>query len=749
MKGIAFRITIILFLTGQLKVTAQSNYLDKYLTGPVVLTEIGNSSHQVSQPRDLDFKPGTNELWVANYGNSQGAGMVIFYNAGRSNQSSQYRKDTHTGHFKIYPSAIAFGDDGFWANVNEIKSTAGPTSTFMGPALWTSDTAVFARVFQNNWVSGYPLGSHYDMLHQSPFAMGMAHDSALAYWVMDGHNGNICKYDFVMHHGPGYDDHSAGKIWRYTDVPVTRVAQVPSHMVMDKTSKWLYFIDGGSKKIKRMNTKSGAITGTLTVPSTAPEPLAGYWKVEGAVVEVLDSLSTQPCSIDYYNDRLVVSDYTTGDIYLYNTSGTFTLLGKIVTGVPGIMGIKIGPDGRIWCVNHTQNKVYRIDTAKPQLDAAITGIISPQINNYSAGFYGTGFNICDETLFPLITIENQGTTNIDSMVIEYRINQMAPISYSWSGNLGAPGFAIVNLPASIVGYGNHEITIRIVSVNGITDEISSNNMMKGSFRMVAPIAPVPFTEGFSAANFPPTGWSYSGYNPNNPMIRSNVGGFGNSTGSMKMVNQNGTMNITGQADHLISPAIDLSSSGNNVMLRFSVAHARFNTATNDRLQVWASSDCGNFWDLVYDKAGATLATAPTTASHFTPTPGQWRTDSVSLATHAGKPEVMIMFTCVSSFGNNIYVDDIYVGDFFTGIAENEPLSFRIYPVPADGPVQIDLPNEGPYEVSVRNMLGALIYQGAESGGITRIDFSNIVQGSYIVSVSDKQGRIAHRKIVRL
>ncbi len=244
------------------------------------MTVIGSSSNLVNQPRDLDFKPNSNELWVCNYGTSAGGSMVVFFDAGQGNQTSQYRKDSHSGHFMIYPSAIAFGDIGQWAGVNEIQNTNPSSATFMGPGLWLSDTSIFARVFQNNWVGGYPLGSHIDMLHQSPFAMGIAHDSAMAYWVMDGYNGNICKYDFVQDHGPGYDDHSAGKIWRYIDVAVTREPQVPSHMVLDKASGWLYFIDGGTKKIKRMDTNSGSVTGTLTTPSTAQEQLAGYWKVE-------------------------------------------------------------------------------------------------------------------------------------------------------------------------------------------------------------------------------------------------------------------------------------------------------------------------------------------------------------------------------------------------------------------------------------------------------------------------------------
>ena len=80
--------------------------------------------------------------------------------------------------------------------MNEVQDTADASSTFMGPSFWSADTNIFATVFQNNWVDGRPLGSHLGML----------------YWVIDGHLGNICRYDLLEDHGPGYDDHGAGKI---------------------------------------------------------------------------------------------------------------------------------------------------------------------------------------------------------------------------------------------------------------------------------------------------------------------------------------------------------------------------------------------------------------------------------------------------------------------------------------------------------------------------------------------------------
>jgi hypothetical protein len=339
---------------------AQSE-LDKYASGPNTFVEIGNTSHSLTAPHDLDYVPGRpNEWWILNK-EANGASVVLFFNPGKPNQSNQFRRDSHNDHFMARSVAIAMGENNEFASAQEIKNTASASSTFMGPALWSSDTSVFARINQNNWVTGQPLGSHLDMLHQSPFGMGVAYDNARVYWYFDGHNGNICKYDFSMPHVIGGDDHSNGIIHRYTDVTVTRKPNVPSHMVMDKANNWLYYVDGGTNRVMRMKTNSGTIGANLTVPSTAGEPLAEYKAVTGATVEVVVSSGlTSPCGIDYRNGRLIVSDNTTGNIHIYNVSGTMpaTSVGTLITGGPGVMGVRIDNDNKIWYVNNTTKKIH-------------------------------------------------------------------------------------------------------------------------------------------------------------------------------------------------------------------------------------------------------------------------------------------------------------------------------------------------------------------------------------------------------
>lgn len=723
--------------------------IDRYLSGSPTYTDIVDIGDTVYQPRDLGFKPNTNELWVMNRGmDSNGGSFVLVHNAGMPSQVSQFRKDSHSGHFMTYASAMAWSDNGDWAAVSEVQNTASPTSTFMGPALWLGDLNIFARVFQNNWVSGYPLGSHTDMLHQSPFAMGIAADSAKVYWVMDGHFGNIVRYDFVADHGPGYDDHSAGKIWRYTDVPVSRVAGVPSHMEIDHVNRWLYFIDGGSKTIKRLNMESGSETGNLSVPSTSPEPLAGYKRVEGATVETIATWTTQPCGLAYADGRLLVSDYTTGDIKIYDVTGTPALLGTIATGQAGIMGLEVGHDGSIWFVNYPQNKVVRINSAALNNDAAITAIVSPVTQTATQAYFNTGNDVCSASIVPVVTLMNAGTNALTSVHLHFSLDNGIDDMYMWSGDLAAGASVDVPLPSMVTTNGSHVLKVWTMDPNGVSDANVHNDAIAGAFRSITPVVSLPFTEGFDALTFPPAGWNYVHFNPNCKMARNSAGGFGLGTGSMKMDNYSGDMNITGQMDYLMTPRIDLSAASSNT-LNFSVAYARYNTSSNDRLQVKASTDCGETWTVLYDKQGAALSTTLNNTSPFTPTAAQWRAETVDITSVVGESEVIFAFVSISNFGNNVFVDDVSIGTV-VGLDENALNDVSVFPVPSSGTITVRLRIEliGSVLAEVLTIDGKTVHAERWGGASSRtMDLGALAKGSYVLRLTGTDGDQLRTRLV--
>jgi hypothetical protein len=322
--------------------------------------EIANISSRILFPQDLDFNPNPhrpNELWIINRDNPQtGGSTVMLTDVGTSNQKFDFRRDGNSWHFMSMPSAISFSKENYnWATSANILDANHSGGTFAGPTLWSSDLDVHAK----NHGPGTN-GSHLDMLHGSPYSMGIEAHKDNAFWVFDGYHEQIVFYDFVDDHGPGMHDHSDGIIHRYTDFKVTRDAEVPSHLVLDQNKKWLYIVDGGAKRILRLDVSTGETTRVLP---NLNEVLAEHLEKGNTQWEVFVPASSglkRPCGIALKDHRLFISDYETGDIICFDTN-TKNELGRIFTGDKGIMGITLGPDNRLYFVNALKNSVLRVD----------------------------------------------------------------------------------------------------------------------------------------------------------------------------------------------------------------------------------------------------------------------------------------------------------------------------------------------------------------------------------------------------
>jgi hypothetical protein len=337
--------------------TVIPNIMDDYLTGTPVYSTIATSADQVNKPTDLDFHTilSRKELWVLNENTeNSGGSTVTISDAGLATQSSLWLRDGNAWHFMSLPTALAFGTNGNWGTapgVYDANHNGG--APFTGPSLWSSDMSIYAQ----NAGPGTN-GSHLDMLHETPHGMGIAHHKDNAYWVFDGNSSNIVYYDFVEDHGPGQSYHGDAIIRRYTEVIVSKEGDVPSHMILDKATGWLYIIDTGNDRVLRMNTNTGNFKNALSPIETVEE----YSEMENVVSEtVVDSGLTQPCGVDLIDDRLIVGDYTTGDIRFYDIGvNPVAYLGKIQTGAAGLTGVKIGPEGNIWFTNRLTNMVQKV-----------------------------------------------------------------------------------------------------------------------------------------------------------------------------------------------------------------------------------------------------------------------------------------------------------------------------------------------------------------------------------------------------
>ncbi|MBL7938682.1 MAG: hypothetical protein JNL43_04910 [Flavobacteriales bacterium] len=339
--------------------------MDDFLATTPVLTIVADADQDLLVPRDLDFHPdrARNELWVINKDvPSTGGSTVMFTAPGEPDMDFLQQRDINARHFMSLPTGIAFGDNGNFSTspgIWDANQNQATTTPFTGITLWSSDPAIYAMNLFG------PLGSHLDMLHVTPKAQGLAHERWNRYWVVDGHNQDVVMHDFRADHGPGNDYHGNAIIHRYPEVSITRDPgdHIVSHCVLDKHTNWLYVVDHGGQRILRLDTRSGSIAPGS--PDFGPfESYVEYEDMEGATVEVLITTGLQePAGIDLVGNHLLVSDHATGEIIIYDMSNAFAEQGRISTGAPGIMGIEVGPDGRIWYVNATTNALGVVEPA--------------------------------------------------------------------------------------------------------------------------------------------------------------------------------------------------------------------------------------------------------------------------------------------------------------------------------------------------------------------------------------------------
>ncbi len=362
MKTFLFIAIITLSLSGTTQ-TTRADIIIQYKDAVIELTTIGGIGQGVVDPTDLEFHPNLSdyELWAISRGTeASGSTTVIFSDAGKASQTSIAKDDSNNWHFMSLTTGIAFSEDNnnFATSPGVFDANHDGGTAFTGPTLWSSDLSIYGEPSGGN-------GSHLDMLHESSYAQGICWEMGNVFWVYDGYIGDIVRYDFVNDHGAGGSFHSDGKIQRFQGLDLVKDPAniIPSHIVLDQVTKWLYVVDHGNDRVIRIDITTGSFGGA---PSYGPhESLAQYVKIVGFDwEEVITTGLDSPSGIALINKKILVADHATGDIIVYQTEGTYAFQEwfRIVTGDPGITGIEISPDGRIFYANEINNKVRRIDS---------------------------------------------------------------------------------------------------------------------------------------------------------------------------------------------------------------------------------------------------------------------------------------------------------------------------------------------------------------------------------------------------
>ncbi len=343
---------------------------------------------------------------------------------------------------------------------------------------------------------------------------------------------------------------------------------------------------------------------------------------------------------------------------------------------------------------------------------------------------------------PSLSLKNTSTTDtLHTATIIYVVDSGAVQSYIWNGTL-APGTTTnVTLPAITPTSGLHQLSVYTMPFAGMNFTKTAKYIIESNYTTT------PLNQDFEGT-FPPTNYIIDSPSKFNWEL-ANVSAFG--SGSQSVVFSCYGIDV-GNIAYLYSAPMNLSSLS-IVKMAFAMAHCQFQSE-NDQLEVQVSTDCGSSWNSLYTKSGSALATAPSSNNAFVPTSSQWRNELVNLATVAGQSKVLIRFKATSAYGNNIYIDNVYIATD-AGISEldqNNNVSISPNPFNSSTTISFALSESNNVTLKVINVLGKKVFETNKSkldaGNHTiELNGSNLSNGIYFVNITIGDRTIT-KKVVR-
>ena len=403
-------------------------------------------------------------------------------------------------------------------------------------------------------------------------------------------------------------------------------------------------------------------------------------------------------------------DYATDDCYTSFTNDQNTLMRAVLDGTAGNLGF-----------------VSRADLVANAASACQL----PANNAELISFLGIPDTHCEgDSVYAQVIIRNQGTDVLTSTNLYVTTDFNVPFVYQWTGNLALGERDTITLPAAFFYPGQSYYEVYSFEPNGVPDAVTSNDAVYAFFTTVGS-RNLPYEEDAEGeTGYPLLDSGLESVNVQGDnffwQIAQGVSAYGQGNDALLFRNGEGSQsdNPYGTVDALVIPHLDLSGLI-NPELSFDVAYAPYDAIFSDTLRILAAPGCFGPFDVqLYERGGATLATAPATTSLFIPTATQWRTETISLGAFAGEKSLRLALLNRSFWGNNLFIDNIRVAERVCALAATATASDESAVSAADGSVTVSTTN------------GTPPYTYQWSNGATTAAQQNLAPGDYSVTVTD-------------
>jgi hypothetical protein len=183
-----------------------------------------------------------------------------------------------------------------------------------------------------------------------------------------------------------------------------------------------------------------------------------------------------------------------------------------------------------------------------------------------------------------------------------------------------------------------------------------------------------------------------------------------------------------------------------VTMSFDFAYAQKQTSNIEQLKVSVSNNCGETWTIrrSYNGSGTLKTVDSLVTFNFIPQDSlDWKNDVLNnIPASYLTDNLQFKFTFEAKGGNNLYIDNIRVGDPATlGLNQQIINEMKVYPNPASDKVTIEIPNGVKLEdVKVYNLFGQLIkvMKANQTNGF-EMDVKDLIAGVYIVQMQTSFG----------
>lgn len=353
--------------------------------------------------------------------------------------------------------------------------------------------------------------------------------------------------------------------------------------------------------------------------------------------------------------------------------------------------------------------------------------------------------LCDYEFIPVVQLKNYANQAIESYLIQLYIDEELIEEVAITDEPTIDIDTLIYLSPIQLSDGLHSIRYHIQEVNGLAqDDNPENDSFSQEVWVQAEPIHLPFYEDFESEDLSDRGIRV--YNPdgNYTWERSEINL--STSGNYSYFIDNYSYNPFEVEDYhahddIRLPFIDMTDY-QSVEMSFSVAAAQYTPLhfNNDwdTLQVLVTLDCGETYELVYEKYAHDLVTYDEPlATPFQPKSSQWRTDVINLSDYIGYDRVGVVIRNISSFENNIYIDNLKIVDghatFITESTTTNPVV--LYPNPVRDKLYIK-DADRVHKAYIINQLGQVVLSVKGDDLSDGIHVSQLPAGIYYLHIQD-------------